>query len=268
MDIRYKWINLIKRVYPGYGLKNSDIILGTFPKSGTTWFRFIYGNMISILELDGRAVDYDMLNNDLNSSFDAHIYPKIKYKKLPRLVATHQAYDGRKFGKNRAIYLTRNPLDTLVSYWEYRKGFKKFNNEFTFKSLIRDEKYGIHAWVDHYLSWSDKADVVISYEDLKKSEVGVMTKIINTFSLDVHDKKIIELAIERSRFDTIRSMEKEKGLDARAKKDLKESFRFARKGKTGEWRSYFDNEDIEYVGNILTRSGLRDIVGDDIDMSV
>lgn len=258
MNIRLKWINLIKQVYPRYGLKDSDVILATFPKSGTTWFRFIYGNLISLLELDGRLVDYELLNNDLNSSFDGHIYPKIKYNKLPRLVATHQIYDERKFGNNRVIYLSRNPLDTLVSYWEYRKGFKQFHNEFTFKSLIRDEKFGIQAWIDHYLNWVAKADIVITYEDLKRNEMKEVMKIISLFSIDISDKNIIELAIERSKFDTIRSMEEEKGLDTRAKQGLKESFRFARKGQAGQWRSYFDSEDVEYVNGMLTKAGLSE----------
>jgi|SRR3989344_4270168 len=256
MNIKLKSIKLIKQIYPRYGLASSDIILATFPKSGTTWFRFIYANLISILELDGRMVDYELLNNDLNSSFDAHIYPKIKYNKLPRLVATHQIYDIRKFGKNRAIYLSRNPLDTLVSYWEYRKGFKQFHDEFTFKSLIRDEKLGMQAWIDHYLKWSEKADVAISYENLKKNEMNEVMKIINHFSIDIPDKKIIELAIERSKFDNIRRIEEVRGLDTNAKNSLKESFRFARKGQTGQWKSYFDSEDLEYVKNMLIKSKL------------
>ncbi len=257
MNIKSKWIKSIKQVYPRYGLKDSDIILATFPKSGTTWFRFIYGNLISILELDGRFVDYQLLNNELNCSFDTHIYPAIKYAKLPRLVATHQTYDERKFGKNRAIYLSRNPLDTLVSNWEYKKGFKYFHDELTFKSLIRDEQYGIRAWINHYLKWTAKADIVITYENLKKNEMKEVMKIINLFSIDVPDKNTIQLAIERSRFDTIRSMEEENGLDTSAKKDLKESFRFARKGQTGQGKLYFDSEDIEYVNDMLTKSGLR-----------
>lgn len=54
----------IKKLYPRFGLLPTDIIFGTFPKSGTTWVRFIFANIISLAELDGREVDYDFLNGE------------------------------------------------------------------------------------------------------------------------------------------------------------------------------------------------------------
>lgn len=257
MNIKSRTINLIKMIYPRYGLKDTDIILATFPKSGTTWFRFIYANLISLIELDGRVVDYEFLNEQLPASFDAHIYPKVKYNKLPRFVATHQKYDDIKFSGNKKLYIYRNPLDTMVSYWEYRKGFKYFKEDCSFKNFIRGEEYGLETWIIHYLSWIQKADLLITYEELKKDDIQVVIKVLESFSINITNKDYVYKAVERSRFNKIRKMEEENGLDKRAKKTLKKSFRFARKGTIGEWENYFDEEDIKFANNLFRKYRLE-----------
>ena len=48
-------------------------------------------------------------------------------------------------------------------------------------------------------------------------------------------------------------MEKEKGLDWREKKVLKKTFKFERKGKTGEWKEYFQKDDIDYANKLFEK---------------
>ncbi len=252
-----KVINIIKKINPHLGLKDSDIILGAFPKSGSTWFRFILNNIISIQELDNTEIDYKMINGPLRASYDSNDYPKIKYKSIPRFVATHRKFESKRFLDYRKVYLYRNPGDTMVSFYEYRKALRG-NDQYidAFSKFIREPEFGIISWCTHYLSWIDRADSIVTYESLKGNGLHAMQRVFMELELPIIYDNIFKNALERSDFSNISKMEDKKGLDETAKKHLIPGFKFARKGKVGEWKIYFSNNDIEYMQKILDDYGI------------
>lgn len=253
---------IVGKLYPRLGLKRSDVILATFPKSGTTWFRFIIANIVSLLHLDGQIVDYHLLNGELRGAFDSFVFPTLWPDNFPRFLASHKNYSTRKFGKNRCVYLFRNPRDVMVSFFEYKRNFReagRYVNDF--KTFIRDEKYGIPAWCKHYLSWKRKADIVLTYEGLKSSGFYELNRVLEHLELkEKVSDDLLKEAIKRSSFERIRGLEEERGLDTMAAKDLESGFKFARKGKIGEWKRYFDSEDISFALNMIRKVGEEDLV--------
>jgi estrone sulfotransferase len=243
---------IINKIRKRKNLVKGDILLATFPKSGTTWFRFIWANIISIKELGGKDIDYHMLNGDLKGSFDSNIRPKIDFKTIPVIMATHKPFKKSLFAKYKSIYLFRNPGDTMVSYFEYRKNLKgKHTFLDDFSSFIRSEEYGIIAWCKHINSWKTNATIMITYEEMKKDALNVFKEIFSILEINSVSESVIKQAIEKSSFNTIRKMEIETGKDSQANKTLKSDFVFARKGEIGQWKEYFSKEDLIYMKEVL-----------------
>lgn len=101
-------------------LKNTDIFISSYPRSGNTWMRLLLADIIlqvhnfpTDTELpiplgqmipDIYAHDITKVSSQLNFSF--------------RLIKTHDCYNRRM--KDKVIYLFRNPADSLCSFYHYR----------------------------------------------------------------------------------------------------------------------------------------------------
>jgi hypothetical protein len=251
--------NAIKKVYPRFGLRDSDILLASFPKSGNTWVRFIWANMVSLTELGGREIDFGYLNTELVAEYDSHSYGEVEFDCLPRLVKTHRLYDPRAYGENRSIYVVRHPGDVAISYFEYQKAKNgRGGSGSDLKAFIRDPEYGVPAWCEHVRSWRSRADIVIKYEELKTDAVMVLERVLRRFGLvNRVDDAVVKHAVERSSFDKLKDVEEEKGRPKQDRFDSK--YRFMRRGNTGEWEKRFDESDIDYLREKTMRADLDEL---------
>jgi hypothetical protein len=245
------YLKTLRYLYPKYGLNESDIILATFPRSGTTWFRFIWSNIISILDLKGVEVDYKILNEKLNCSYDNNYKPKVEFKSLPLLRSTHKEFNKNYFSHNKSIYIYRNPADTMVSYFLFRKSLVNDEYKYSFKKFIRDEKYGIKKWISHFTDWKKHATVILRYEDLRKNTFQNFKNVLNQLQIYNIEDDVIKLSIKKSNINNIQRIETEKGKDRKAQLKHKTSFKFARSGEINQWPKYFNKDDLEYMIQIL-----------------
>jgi len=257
--LRSAAVRAAQKVYPRLGLRDSDIILASFPKSGNTWVRFIWANMVSLLEFDGEEVDFNDVNMELGSEYETAQYGNVKFDCLPRLVKTHKEYDNQIFARNSAVYLVRHPGDVMVSYFKYRKALNSQENiHSSFHNFIRDEKHGMPAWCKHVEGWINRDVIVIKYKNLKKSEVEVIDKIFDQIRKNICvPEKIVKEAVHRSSFDNMRRIEEEKGRPR--DKEFDGDFRFVRKGQTGQWKDVLSLEDKSYLSCILEQYGLTEL---------
>jgi hypothetical protein len=65
-------LRLMRGLHPRLGLRESDVILASFPRSGNTWMRFIWANMIAELELGGRVVDFHFVEGEMICDHDKY----------------------------------------------------------------------------------------------------------------------------------------------------------------------------------------------------
>ncbi|NXA40819.1 ST3A1 sulfotransferase, partial [Eudromia elegans] len=160
-----------------FEIRDSDVFIATFPKSGTVWTQ----NILSLIIYEGhRNGTEDIANVDRIPWLEYNI-KHMDYTALPspRVFATHLPYylTPRDLRNKRArvIYVTRNPKDVLVSYFHFSKivntveevsDFNVFMERFLAGKVLGS------SWLDHVAGWYRHAQdfniLFLTYEEMKK----------------------------------------------------------------------------------------------------
>src|SRR5438552_2005589 len=132
------------------GLASQDVVLASYPRSGQYWFRFLLTEILT-----GASGEFDGIDD---------LFPKVGvHGKAPailpgggRLIQTHEAY--RKEYK-KAIYLTRDLRDVVLSEYHHARANHRYYADYTFDRYLVASLDGkvqrFPAWNDHVLSWVD-----------------------------------------------------------------------------------------------------------------
>lgn len=267
-SLRKRLARLVRRVRPRYGLRDSDVLLASYPKSGNTWVRFIWANVVALAELGGKTVDFHVLNRELGAEYDNHHYGRLEFEVLPRLVKTHREYSERAFGGNRSVYLYRHPGDVMVSYYHYlaaRKDALRHPDDVS--EFLRDEEHGLPAWCRHVAGWTQEADALLSYRELQEGAPEAMGRVLRELGIEGIPPTLLGTAAERSSFEELRTLERERSRPGSP--EFEDGYRFMRSGSVGEWREHLDRGDRQYLREMLGRYGLpqrwSDALGTDED---
>lgn len=152
-----------------FAFRKSDIVIVSFPRSGTTWLQEI---LLHLLYRD-YEVTFEGAPWIERRNFDTYIERQALYKR--RLMTTYLPakliYPKLKEVGCTVIYLLRNPINLLESYFYYHttaRFLRTYGNSFTFmEAYWRDELcYG--NWYEHAKGWLAMDCGVITYHSLKK----------------------------------------------------------------------------------------------------
>lgn len=215
-------------------LRDDDVLLCSFPRSGNTWTRFMYCHLLMVLQ--GRSadeVDFPFLDSTMPAVGAGNVRDEWAFAPYPRLVKTHAPWMPFFRGK-RSIGLVRDPRDVMVSYYHYQKDRNQLFDG-SFSDFIRHRRYGLRRWFDHLYSWRTKWNLVVTYEEMKSNTLEQMIRIVDFLGIDVGSKKI-DKAISRSAIERIQRVDKLASEDSNTQ--------FARKGNTRQWKEYFSDEDL------------------------
>jgi len=225
-------------------MRSDDVLLVSFPRSGSTWMRFLLCNLISLLEWDGRVIDFPQLNQTMVELGVNNLLKSWPHSTIPRVVKTHKTY-WPVFGKNRAICIIRDPRDVMVSFYHFMKD-RQGTHAGTFAEFIRNRRFGLEAWFRHYISWRDHWTLVVRYEDLKEDAFCEFNRVLDILGVS-YPEDIVREAISRSSIERVQDIEKASSISNG------EEARFARDGRTGQWLAYFSEPDLAYYGKLLAR---------------
>jgi len=235
------------------GLKPQDVWLASFPKAGNTWLRFLLCNVISQLELDGRLVDFYLLDETMPALGASDLRLPWPYASMPRCVKTHQPYFSVLFAcPQRAVYVLRDPRDVMVSgfhFWRARVG-TRFTDDFS--EFIRHPRLGLRPCIRHFLSWKDHCTCLVRYEALLQDTSAEFSRVLDSLGVST-SPKVIREAVERSKFGQVRSVQEKYGLSGKDRFDS--SFRFARRGVPGEWQELFSGADLQWYRVLRSEFG-------------
>ncbi len=198
--------------------------IAAFPKSGITYLNFMLFHVLFDRPQDVRLIDSDYI-------FDVHeSLPRVPPPgDTPRYVKSHFSYGPSiplRERANRAVYLLRDPIDVMMSIWDF-KHLTGDDNLLDASPAEREalfQRFCQHwvttggliypwagSWKDNVASWLDQNDLpllVVRYERLKAQPLEELKRILSFFGHEATEQRIAA-AIEAGKPDNMRKVESE-----------------------------------------------------------
>jgi len=218
------------------GLDSRDIFVASYPRSGSTWLRFLLFEALT--KRDAGFEDVNRYIPDVGGHGDAvPLLPEVG-----RLIKTQEAY---RPDYKRAIYIVRDARDVALSEYAYQKaqGWIECSFDEFLDAFVRGTVNGYGSWEEHASSWIDSplaasGDLlVIRYADLRTETKTNLLNIMSFLGVDPAPQ-VIEAAVNNNNVQNMRKKEEQTpqiGYDPRTK-SIAEEKRFVRSGVVGAWR--------------------------------
>ena len=243
------------------GLRPADVMLVCYPKSGSTWLRFVVAQALTSQEIDFDSVE--------------RVSPPLgKQRGAPelfgpgRLIKSHEAWSKITRTPTRAIYLVRDGRDVAVSMYffvQHRGAFVGTFSEFL-DLFIAGEVDNYGSWARHVAGWIRARDAnpdrvsLLKYEDMLLHGASAIKAAFARIGV-VIDEDALAQALECNSVRIMRSKESRsetigrwQGKSAEAK-----AIPFVRAGRSGEWTETFDEEQecrfSRAAGDVLAAAG-------------
>lgn len=256
--------------------------LASYPKSGNTWLRLLLWSVLNggksvdfsqpitfSPSAAARVFFEDML--PLESS-------ELSQRELRRLrpfayLAEAGASSGRLYRKThevwspgdgdllplfppavtaKVVYVLRDPRDVVLS-WAHHRGesvdvtIDFMNNPEARTGDPSDFQFRQHlsSWSAHVVSWletSDRAPLLVRYENLQNNPLSELARVVEFLELDVASN-VLAAAVVATRFERLVASEQTHGFIER----LPHMDRFFRQGIAGGWRSALTSAQVARI---------------------
>lgn len=227
----------------------NDIFLVTYPRSGSTWSRFLFGNLIHT----NQTVNFINMDRLVPMIGD---HPDRVLRSLPRILKSHECFDPR---YPRVIHIVRDPRDVAVSFYYYNlkvrvlpDGYSmdKFVDRFLAANIV-DWADRLGSWEDHTRSWlcmrRGKSNYcLIRYEDLVANPARELARTAPLLQMDLTPARV-ERAIHLSSASHMRSLEQKQSKKWVTTKDSRQDIPFVREAKAGGWREHLSEASVSKI---------------------
>jgi len=244
------------------GLNRNDVFVASYPRSGSTWLRFMLFEILT-----QKDAGFDDVNRDIPDVGGQRVAVAL----LPnqgRLIKTEEAF---RPDYRRAIYLVRDGRDVALSEYAYEKaqGWIDCSFDDYLKMFVNGNANPFGSWEEHARSWIEsplnaRGDLMlVSYRELKQESEPTLMRIAEFLKVRV-PAQIIQNAIRNNNLHNMRKKEDRApqiGYDPRTK-SIAEEKRFVRSGAVGGWRERLTPAQAEYLqrntGKMLVRLGFEE----------
>nr|GLL39737.1 cytosolic sulfotransferase 15-like [Ipomoea trifida] len=249
----------------------NDVIVASFPKTGTTWVKSLVFAIINYSSLDSLVKNspHDLIpfiENDVYGESSKSSFMSNTSCDTTRIFNTHIPYQllGKNFEASgcRVVYITRNPKDTLNSLWHFVNKWKMTKEapwemeeavEKFCQGIIPDGPYYEHVLGYRTASLKNPDKVFfITYEELRKDTVTHVKRLAEFLGCPVaKDNKKVEEIVKSCSFEVLSNHEINKRDELLTWFPVSKNA-FFRQGTVGDHKKYLNEEAIKRI-DALTR---------------
>ncbi|XP_069840608.1 sulfotransferase 1A1-like isoform X2 [Dendropsophus ebraccatus] len=246
--------------------KDGDLLIVTYPKSGTTW-------MSEILDLI-------VHNGDVTKTQRGAIFERVPFLEyaVPGMPTGTEVLDGRNSPrvikshlpvhllpssfwekKSKIIYMARNPKDVVVSYYHFYRMAIVHPDPGTFEEFIQkfiEGKVAFGSWSDHVKDWwkiRHQEDILyLFYEDMLEDPKREIRKVMKFIGKDLPEE-MVEKIHQRTTFKTMKenSMANYSTIPSSVMDHSVSPF--MRKGICGDWKDHLTVAQSELLDDYYKR---------------
>lgn len=250
-----------------------DILLTTYPKSGTTWLKAL------VFAIINRTI-YDHSSHPLLTSNPHDCVPFLELNLFwskpfvdpdsipsPRILATHVAYpalpESVVSSGCKMVYILRNPKDLLISFSHFvnnmreNKGLPPIPLHVLFDSFCKGLSPFGSYWAHVLGYWKASLEwpngvLLLKYEDMKREPLLYVKKLAvflgQPFSPEEEENGVVEEILKLCSFEKMRNLEVNK--NGKHQIGISNSA-FFREAKVGDWEKHLRREMIEELDQIM-----------------
>ncbi|XP_078113426.1 sulfotransferase family 5A, member 1 [Sander vitreus] len=244
-----------------FPFQDTDIVIVSYPKSGTTWMQEI----VSLISSRGDPQVSQTVPNWTRAPWLEHHYFAVVLEAsptTPRVITSHLPHHllgpTLQGSKAKVIYVSRNPKDVAVSFYHFHKianflpeagSFPEFLNRFLEGTL----HYG--SWFDHIKGWTSQTATMnnllhVTYEEMSLDLHGVIKRVISHLHSPLLEDEINN-CVKHCCFSSMK--DNKMANYTLVPVDIMDHSKgsFMRKGKIGDWKNMFTEELNQYFKNIF-----------------
>ena len=227
----------------------NDLFLVSYYRSGSTWTRFLLGNLLNPNE----PITFKNVERRVPPIY---LWPDRVLRTLPRIMKSHECFDPR---YPRVLYIVRDPRDVAVSFFYYALKMRIIPDGYAMDDFVtrfltaRIVPYAnrVGCWQDHALSWirlrqGKPGFCIARYEDLQTDPIREISKWAPLLGVTL-TTDAIERAIKLSSASNMRSLEEKQSKEWGVTKNSRQDIRFVRDAKVGGWQQKLSSKAIAAI---------------------
>src|ERR1022692_4616892 len=222
-----------------------DTFLVSYPKSGSTWVRFLVAHLRS----PEKNPDFTNIN-DLFTDFQAFSKRALLRLPRPRTMKSHQYFDPR---YRKVLYIVRDPRDVVLA--EYHFGIKQRLHDENYplaayipRFLAGTTGHAYGSWFEHLASWyftrrDDPQFLLVRYESLHAQTAIELARIADFLGVP-SDPSSLAFAVEQSDAKRLQALEKKQAHVFSSTRETRLDLPYIRVAKAGGWRANLPREHV------------------------